>query len=688
MTAFSLFLFFSISAVQAATPNTKDKLMQLPLRFEPNAGQFDSRVKFAAQSASYQLFLSANEAVVALPQSSFRMSLINANRNATVRGEQQLHSQSSYYIGRDRNQWKSGIQQFGKVRYSDVYPGIDVLYYGNDRSVEHDFVISAGADPAKIRMRFQNAKLQLNSAGDLLVRAGNREFVQHKPVAYQGENNVAANYRIHSNGEVSFQLGSYDPSATLVIDPVLTYSTFVGGTSADVITATTVDTDGFIWVAGYTNSRDFPIKDDSAVDTSPGNTDIFVAKLDPAKSGSDSLLYTTYIGGSGADEPRRIAFRNGNLYIAGNTTSTNFPVLGNSIQGDNKGESDTFVIYLNTRVPGKEVLWYSTYVGGALADIAQDMFVDAAGVVYVTGYTLSVDFPTAGNPVQTLSRGGQEAFFYKLDPGSPSSSAFNYSTYFGGSSTDAGYGITVDAAGLVYIAGSTTSNDFAITIGDQDRDKRGDGFIARFDVNKPGLDGLTLARYVGGATSLDVIVGIRLAAANVCVAGYTLSTDLPVSGGAPQSSLAGGVDAFVSCFDLSQPFENQLTFSTYLGGSQDDVAYAMTSDSQGRLYVAGYTFSKDFPMKTPTQEVNRGFVNSFITRIDPAANSADRISFSSYVGGNFGDFAYDIYVDPAGTKLYLAGSTSSKNFPLTTSAASGSLAGASDGFLASFDLTR
>ncbi|MDX1984408.1 MAG: SBBP repeat-containing protein [Bryobacteraceae bacterium] len=689
---FRVFLLFCACGLVQAAPDGARLLRRVPLRFEANAGQLDSRVKFHARSASYNLFLTEREVVVALAGGSVRLTLGGANPRPGVEGVDPLAALSSYYVG-GRQQWRSGVRQYAKVKYREVYPGIDVVYYGKDRAVEHDFLVAPGADPSRIRMRFEGATPELSAGGDILLRAGNADLRQQKPVAFQDGRPVAAEYVLHPSGEAGFKLGAYDRSKPLVIDPVLTYSTFLGGGEVDVVRAAAIDPEGFVWVAGATRSQNFPVSADSTRAEPAGGTDIFIAKLNPNAEGAASLLFSTYIGGAGNDEATSVAFDQGNLYFAGITNSPDFPVLGNSVQTNLNqdptlagGESDAFVAYLNTRVPGAEALYYATFLGGAAGDGAQAMVLGQDGSIYLTGFTRSENFPQAGGPAQNGSRGGQEAFLTRINPGAASGQALVYSTYFGGAGADSGAAIAVDAAGKVYLTGSTSSGDFPITSGQQDRSSRADAYLARIDVNRSGLESIEYVAYVGGS-GVDVGTALlRHPRLGVCVAGYTLSSDLPVSAGAAQSQRSGAADAFVSCFNLDT-FGAPVTYSTYLGGSQDDVLYGMTQDAQGRLYLTGYTFSTNFPLRNAVQGTNRGFLDAFLVRLDPAVAGENGINYSGYFGGELLDIGYSVVLDSAGN-VYVAGTTGSRNVTVTPAAAQESAAGLGDSYLAKFDLNR
>jgi len=378
---------------------------QLPLSFEVNHGQADSRVRFLAHGRGYGIFLTDNGAAFSLGGSALHMRLQDAATSPRITGVDQLPGKVNYLVG-NKSDWRTNIPTYERVRYEQIYSGIDLVYYGNQRQLEYDFVIAPGASFKQIRMAFDGAgKLKLNRRGDLILKSGAQKITLLRPKAYQNIDNkrreVSVRYSL-KQGEVSFQVGNYDKSQPLVIDPLLVYSTFLGGSGQDTGNGIAVDSSGNVYIAGQTISPDFPT-------TLPllaaygGNADAFVAKLNASGS---ALIYSTFLGGNLNDIARSIAVDNaGNAYVTGETNSGNFPVF-NALHPTLAGNpSDAFVAELNST---GSALVYSTYLGGHSDDSGNAIAIDSAGNAYVAGHTSSTDFPTT-NPVQA-NRSGHSIF--------------------------------------------------------------------------------------------------------------------------------------------------------------------------------------------------------------------------------------------------------------------------------------
>ena len=376
---------------------------RLPLSFEVNEGQTDSRVKFLARGHGYALFLTDNGAMFSFSETrtALHMRLQNAAMSPRITGVDQLPGRVNYVLG-NKAEWRTGIPTYERVLYEQVYPGVDLVYYGNQRQLEYDFVIAPGASFRQIRLAFDNAgKPRLNRRGELILKAGAHELTLLRPKAYQDINNkrreVSVRYSLKPRGEVAFQVGNYDKSQPLVIDPLLVYSTFLGGSGLDAGNSVAVDSSGNAYIAGQTASLNFPTSSPQQA-TNGGQTDAFVAKLNADGS---ALIYSTFIGGSTTDSATSIAVDNtGNVYLTGQTDSTNFPVL-NALHPALSGSGDAFVTELNSAGSG---LVYSTYLGGRGSDGGSSIAVDGLGNAYVTGSTGSTDFPTT-NPLQANRQG-------------------------------------------------------------------------------------------------------------------------------------------------------------------------------------------------------------------------------------------------------------------------------------------
>jgi hypothetical protein len=655
---------------------------QVPLSFEANQGQADSRVNFLARGNGYALFLTPGQAVLSLHQPAehssgqapsgpaaagdvLAMQFLGANANPRVTGLDEQAGVTNYLIGNDPAQWHMHIANYGTVQYQGLYPGIDLNYYGNQRQLEYDFVVAPGADPRVIHLAFQGARsLALNDQGNLVLHTAGGDVVEHAPVLYQecdgGRQAVSGHYLLEGDGRVGFAVGRYDSSRTLTIDPILSYSTYFGGpthfgnNAENIGLGIAVDGAGNTYVTGYTTATDLPTLN-PIQGTSGGGApylfgDAFVMKLNAS---GNALVYSTYLGGSGDDSGQGIAVdAAGNAYVTGYTTSTDFPTA-NALQAANGGGRDGFVAKLNA---AGTALVYSTYLGGSGDEFGRGIVVDAAGNAYVTGDTSSTDFPTA-NPLQAGNGGGStDAFVAKLNG---AGTALVYSTYLGGSGDDSGQGIAVDAAGNTYVTGYTTSTDFPTANSLQPANAGGyDAFVAK--LNAAGTT-LVYSTYLGGSHS-DFGTGIALdAAGNAYVTGYTASVDFPTVN--PFQATTGStypfdVDAFVTKINASG---QALVYSTYLGGNGLDEARAIAVDGAGNAYVTGYTDSADFPTVDPFQKGPVGGYDVFVTELNAPGTA---LVFSSYLGGSTGSqFGNAIAVDSCGN-AYVTGDTGACDFPI------------------------
>ena len=658
---------------------------RLPLAFEANQGQTDGQVKFVSRGSGYTLFLTGTEAVLQLRNADFglrnansanrqgearnpkseirnpklerpvtlRTRLVGANPNAEVRGVEELPGKSNYFIGNDPSKWRTNVPNYAKVEYRDVYPGINLVHYGNQRQLEYDFVVSPGADPRQIKFEVDGAeRLEIDAAGDLVLHVAGGEVRQHKPIVYQQiagqRRDIPGRFVFSDQRQVSFEVRGYDASQPLVVDPVLVYSTYLGGSGIDPGNAIAVDSAGNAYVTGTTSPTDFPTA--SPLQTaSGGGYDIFVAKLNAAGS---ALIYSTYLGGSGYDAGYGIAVDSaGNAYVTGYTTSTNFPTASPLQASFGGGFNDAFVAKLNA---AGSALLYSTYLGGSADDYSYGIAVDSAGNAYVTGYTLSTNFPTA-SPLQAANAGAADTFVTKVNA---AGSALVYSTYLGGSGNDQGLGIAVDSAGNAYVAGYTGSTNFPTASPLQAANGGGgnfDAFVAK--LNAAG-SALVYSTYLGGSGQ-DMGWGIAVdSAGNAYVTGRTASTNLPTASPLQATNGGGGYyDAFVAKLNAAG---SALVYSTYLGGSDNDIGHGIAVDSSGNVYVAGYATSTNFPTASPLQAANAGGADTFVAKLN-AAGSA--LVYSTYLGGSGEEYGYGIAVDPAGN-AYITGDTYSANFPV------------------------
>lgn len=678
-----------LSAAGLRLSAASQMLDRLPLRFERNAGQVDARVRYYSRTPGYTLFLADREAVVLLPEGgALHMSLAGASRRQRVEPEEALPSRSAYFTGNDPSRWRRPVEHYGRVRYREVYRGIDLIYYGTGRQLEYDFVVAPGADLGAIRVKF-SGEVSLNQEGDLVLKAGGAELRQPKPQVYQqaGGRRVAVEgrYQLRGDGEIGFAVGPYDRGQTLIIDPVLVYSSFVGGGLVDEAGALAVDRAGNLWVAGITTSVNFPTAGEPLKSAAAGSQDVFLAKIDPSKAGADSLVYATYFGGSGSETVRDITVDVlGNVYLTGFTDSTDFPLAGSGPQTENGGGQDIFVSKFETAGKTTPELVFSTYLGGNSFDIANAIAVDSSFRIYIAGYSASEKYPTAGSPPQTSGQAGWDAVISVLDPSKGASEALVFSTYYGGSSTDIATGIAVDGAGKIYVTGYTFSTNFPLSDKPYQSESNhgGDAFLVKLDPSKQGFDTIAYATYLGGS-GYDVANRILLEPGGaIWLAGLTLSKDLPMAGDAPQTANAGEADAFVARMDLSLEPSKQLTYSSYLGGRGTEVAYGLARDAAGRVYVAGYTISPDFPVKASAlqEKFGGGGADGFLAVLDPSAPAGEALVYATYLGGGGTDVIYRVAVDSAGD-IAVAGLTQSRAFPVSDTPSQNVINGLSDGFV-------
>src|ERR1035441_8986022 len=505
----------------ALPPRVMDSYGKLPLSFEANRGQTARQVKFLSRGPGYTLFLTPDAAVLSLHREKdnavLRMKLLGANAPASVTGADALPGKSNYFIGSDPNQWRTNVPTYGAVKYAAVYPGIDLVYHGNQRLLEYDFLVAPGADPQAIGIRFQGArKLSVNREGALVIGLGGSEVIEPAPVVYQEiggqRQTVAGRYVLRGRGRVGFSVAEYDRSQPLVIDPTLVYSTYLGG--SDRANAIAVDASGNAYVTGITWSLNFPTTPGAFQTTLGGAEDAFVTKLNATGS---ALGYSTYLGGGvcegvidgGSDGGSGIAVdASGNAYVTGTTYSSDFPTTPGAFQTTPVYCSGCYTAFVSKLNATGSALAYSTYLGGSGGDLGYGIAVDASGNAYVTGATGSSNFPTTPGAFQTtpvFCSLCSTAFVSKLNA---TGSALAYSTYLGGSGGDLGYGIAVDAPGSAYVTGRTDSADFPTTPGAFQTAYEGNEDVFVSKLNAAG-SALVYSTYLGG-TGRDDGYGIAV----------------------------------------------------------------------------------------------------------------------------------------------------------------------------------
>ncbi|HEY6343698.1 MAG TPA: SBBP repeat-containing protein [Bryobacteraceae bacterium] len=707
----------------------------LALSFERNAGQAEGNVLFLARCGAYAIDLTADGMLLEVRGHSrtttVKMALKGKRHIGNLpSGENDLPGKINYLIGNDPARWHTGVPTFSEVHYRNVYRGIDLIYYGNRSRLEYDFVVAPGADPRSIRMEFEGVhQLAVTRDGDLVAKASGGAVKFRKPVIYQetqgGRKLVAGGFALTGERTVGFVLESYDRQKPLVIDPVLVFSTFLGGSAMDVANAIATDASGNVYVAGATYSPDFPITTGAFEGATKGTAmagSAFVSKLNPQGT---ALIYSTYVGGTGGDAANGLAVDSaGDAYIAGETRSKDFPVTSGAFQSAFPGGATSFVAKLN---PSGSGLVYATYLGGPGAvsylafDGAAAVAIDSSGSAYVAGLTFAPGFPVTPGALQTTIKNelASSAYIAKLNP---SGSALVYATFLGGSGQgafnigpavfegDAATALAVDGSGNAYVTGYAHSADFSVTAGAfQTTNKAattagGDssipGYNAFISKISPAGSALVFSTYLGGSgvtipdgsEGNEKIYGDSAnaiavdSAGNVYVAGGAYSADFPVTTGAYQTKLKA-VQATAPTVDFSQIGYNAfatklnsagsaLVYSTFVGGSGSDRANAMAIDASGNASIAGATTSLDFPVTAGAfQTVNKAAVTNnagtaFVAELNAGGTA---LSYSTFLGGSgkvnsgnqqVGDVANALALDAA-DNIYVAGGTWSADFSAT-----------------------
>jgi len=678
-----------------AAERTGALLTRLPLTFEENRGQTDAQVRFLARGAGYSLFLKPAEATFRLRSqrsdhrsSVLRMGLVGANPDAPIAGEQAQAARAHYFRGAGAAPRHAAT--FSQVRSRNVYPGIDLVYYGRQRSLEYDFLVRPGAQPAGIRWRLEGAeRVRRTPAGDLTVSTGEGALQFRRPVCYQERAGrrqpVSARYVLLARNEIGFEVGGYDRSRPLVIDPVLDYSSYLGGSGEDTATGLQVlrDISGNVTdviVTGATTSVDFPVTDRAYDHFRPQvanpDQDLYVARFN---AGGNVLVYATYLGGTGEDLPSRLAVDAlGSVYVTGQTRSADFPVTLGAFDRRLNGASDAFLTKLSA---AGDAVVYSTYLGGQQEDRGTDIVVNSGGQAFVSGVTTSSGFPTANAAQPAYGGGASDGFVAGL---SANGTALLYGTFVGGGRPDEALGLAIDVNDSLYVTGWTLSSDFPTTAGAFQRSLRNAGFLYAADAFVVKLDsggGTPLyATYFGGS-NIDVANAIAVDSFGTAfIAGSTQSTDLPVYSNAADTSLGGSADAFVAKLDA---FGSSLGYATYLGGSSAEAGLAIAVTATGSAYVGGSTLSTNFPVPVALQpqfggKGALGTGDGFVAKL----NGQGSIQlYGTYLGGSDDDAVAAVATGADG-ELFVAGSTRSGNLVTTADALQAQAPGGTEAFLA------
>jgi hypothetical protein len=685
-----------------AEPRWANAYGKLPLSFEENLGQTAQQVRYVSHGNGYELFLTPQEAVLASPApvsydfsplhrfATFRtirevsrartMTAVHlrfegANPATRITGTDQLEKNTSYFVGNDPKKWRTNVPSYRGVKYAGIYPGVDLVFYGNQNRLEYDFVVAPGADPKVIRLSLEGArKMRVSAHGDLLLSVSGGEVVFQKPVVYQvvkGERHELSGTYVMSKGhQLSFSVPTYDRNEPLVLDPVLNYSTYVGGSSGDSGQGIAVDSQGDAFVVGFTTSTDFPGASGS-ISAANANGAVFVTEIDPTGT---KQLYSTYLAGTGTSGDFGLGIAldsSGNIYVTGATFSTDFPTTSaNALKPrPNAGaiNGTSFITKINPKGVGAAAqLVYSSYLGGTTltaTDFGNSVAADANGNAYVTGFTAAspgsglANFPvTAANAFQTtLGSSAGNAFLARIDTTKSATASLIYSTYLGGAGANAvsstlgfgeeGLGVAVDSAGNAYLAGTTTSTDFPTTAsGFQTKASppaavaKGTVFVSRIDTTKSGTPSLIYSTYLGGDSS-DFGIAIALGGPTNGVAYVTGSTHSAAFPTMPAGRYHAGDptgSAFISLIDTGQTGSNSLKYSTGLG-SAGTLGSGIQADAAGNAYVGGGTSASTFP-RTPGA-FQPAFAtgakgDGFLSKLNPGGNGTADLVYSTFFGGS------------------------------------------------------
>ncbi len=716
----------------ASSPRIQASLARLPISFEPNQGQSDSAAKFVAHGRGYGLYLTQSEAVLTLPegsqnhlrQAAIEMQLSGANQKPEVVGAERLAGHSNYFIGNDSSRWLRNIPQYGRVQYREVYPGIDLAFYGNQNQLEYDFEVSPGSDAHQIQLNFKGAtNVSVAANGDLVLGIDGRELRFEAPHVYQrfpaGIQTVAGSFVMRGKNSAGFEVGPYDRSRALVIDPVLSFASYLGGAGAESCTAITgasagfvphcpaiaVDSGGRIYVAGATTSTGTFSGLTPTVIGTMGTSDVFVSRISLGSTGgvtTSTLDYVTYIGGaSGIQYPTGVGVDSGfNVYVAGTTNSSTYPTTPSAFQSTAvaPGSNHAFVSKIDST---GSVNLYSTYLSGSGVDTAANMALDSLGRVYVIGTTTSSDFPTTIGAVQAHAAATNQFFFAKVNPALNTANSLQYSTFIGGSTPANGVvvggAVAVDASFNVYLAGGTNFTDMgtpqpwianAYKSGEQ-----GGLDVWAAKLNAPPANtqqyALDYGTYFGGSGD-DVAYGVATDGTDTYITGSTTSTNITVPNTtlAFQSTNGGGIsDAFVAKFGVpaisgTTQGTVPLDYFSYLGGSAQDAGLSIAADTLGNAYVTGLTAGSFHLANAFQSGYGGGNFDAFVARLNTTGTTTTAsTSTSSYLGGSGTDIGTSIGLDSS-LNTYVTGETSGSFPTISPLTGAGSLSGTSDAFVA------
>ncbi|MGA3190008.1 MAG: SBBP repeat-containing protein [Bryobacteraceae bacterium] len=683
----SALIVFLCAGAFAATPE-KLPLPTAPMLFEQTSQQ-PGRKQWTARGLGYAFRFEKTGTAMRLGDRTLRMTFENSNASAPFTGLDHTPYPTNYFHGRTYER----IENYTRLRRSAVYPGIDVVYSSRNGEFEYDFEIAPGADPSQIALRFEGAdSVRVNDHGDLILSLAGKELIQRVPSIYQKRGSgefvtVAAAYVPGDDGSFHFHVGAHPRTAPLVIAPSIVYVAFIGGSFGDVGMSVGHDAQGFIYIGGNTFSTDFPTGGVGFSQTAFGQQDCFLIKINPSSTNAtETIAYSTYYGGTGDDMLTAMKVNEtGQIFFTGNTASTNFPVSTGAFSNTLAVGTHAFFVELDSNQNSTTSQLYSSYLGGTIdtggnpsSDSGQGLSVGANGMVYVTGYTTSTDFPVNGAS-QGVIGGSYDAFIAEFDPTQGGPNSLLFSTFLGGAAQDWGNDIGVDSKGLVYVTGYTFSSDFPFTSSTAYESYQGEG-DAFLTIINTGSGEVTYSTFLGGAHGFDE--GNRLlvdpTGTTVAIAGYTLSPQFPVTQNAYQSVMpaltnvddAGnqlGSNGFLAVFNMKEATARfkGVTYATYFGGFGGEVIYGLRSDTAGNYYICGYTLSQNLPVTSTAFNTASagGGLDGFVTILNPSgATPSSQLVFSTYITSPGTQTVYDIDVDDKGA-VWFTGVATAGIFP-------------------------
>jgi hypothetical protein len=628
----------------------------MPFTFVENSGQVDPSVRYIGIGPEFRVWFEDGSVLLQRGQTAVTISFSgrfrSSSNQSTITAVNPTGAYANFLRGNDRRHWQTDLALFGAIRYSGIWPGIELTYKVDQGRLEEEYLVAPGAAVDCIQLRFSgDARIQAD--GTLRIKGATGDFIEDKPVLYQaikGERTeVDGGFRKLPNGSIGFQVSEYDRAQPLVIDPAILFSGYFGASGQESITAVGLDGENNIVVAGWTSSTDLPATNGAQQDNA-GGVDAFVASFLP---NGGTLIYCTYLGGSGDDQALGLALDSArNVYLTGWTSSANFPVAG-AFQAHLKGTRDAFAVKLNAS--GNSLI-YSTYLGGSGIDTGNAIAVDTSGGAVIVGDSTSMNLPVTRGVVQPSSSGSQDAFVAYF---SPAGNTLKFLTYLGGSGVDHASSVALGGNGNVLIGGYTWSTNFPTVLPFQTASGGGqDGFVTKLWSDGTHLKFSTYIGGFGGSVGApEAVNGLFVdPLGNVVVAGVTSSANFPITAGAFQTLFGGQTDGFIAHLTPA----GSLLESTFLGGALSDGINAIAVDFHGNPYVTGFTSSNDFPVQRPLQTTNGGSMDAFVVKMNTILSS---VTFGTYLGGTGSDAGNGIAVDSE-TSIVVAGQTSSGNFPI------------------------